>query len=387
MTSRNRGALAALASGLVMLAPVTACTRSGGQVAVDPSPVGGVVAVIRDGEPAPAVGEAGPPVVEAEAETELFAGAEGDVADDSAIWRNESAPERSLILAGNKADDGGIAVYDLSGRQLHYESLGKIGNIDVLSDYRLGDRAVVLVGVNDRSDDTVRLWSLDPGTGRLSPVTAEAIPTVTPNYGFCLGRSADGDRAFAVVTQENGGRVEQYELVGDTGKVSARLVRTLELGTQSEGCAVDDARGVLYVAEEDVGIWRYPLDPAAGGDRTPVDQVGDGHLVADVEGVSLARGGDGDGVLVASSQGDSTFAVYDLDGGNSYLGSFQVRAGGTVDGVSETDGLAVHAGSFGPRYPGGLLVVHDGVNRHDDQDEPVSNLKLIRLDRVVSLAP
>jgi 3-phytase len=160
------------------------------------------------------------------------------------------------------------------------------------------------------------------------------------------------------------------------------------VGSQAEGCVVDDVTGALYVAEEDVGIWRYDVDPGGGSGRTSVDEVGAGRLHADVEGISLARGEEGRGALVASSQGDSTFAVYDLGRSNTFLGSFRVHRTGQVDGVSETDGLAVAAGDFGPRFPNGLLVVHDGENHgQEDEDEPVSNLKLIRFDQVMALTP
>jgi 3-phytase len=308
------------------------------------------------------------------------------VADDPAIWRDDRHPERSLVLGDDKSDPGGVAIYDLGGKIVHYEQTGRIGNIDLRDGYRLGDRTVILVGANDRSGDRIRLWALDPDARSLTSLEAHKLHSISENYGFCLGRSKNGKQMYAFVSQENTGKMEQYELIDVDGKLDAKMVRAFAVGSQAEGCVVDDATGSLYVAEENVAIWRYDVDPGTGTDRDRIDKVGDGHLTADIEGISTTRGGDGHGVLVASSQGDSTFAVYDLDS-HAYRGSFRVQRSGDVDGVSETDGLAVAAGDFGPDFPNGLLVMHDGENHKDDQDERVSDFKLVRLDRVVALIP
>ncbi len=79
-------------------------------------------------------------------------------------------------------------------------------------------------------------------------------------------------------------------------------------------------------------------------------------LVRDVEGLTIYYGEDGNGYLVASSQGNNTFAIYDRAGSNSYLGSF------AVEDVEETDGIDVTNVPLGEDYPAGLLVVQDGSN-------------------------
>lgn len=327
--------------------------------------------------------------VSATAETVTFPGATGDVADDVAIWRNAAQPERSLVVADDKSDNGGVAVHRLDGSLAHYERTGKIGNID-LRTVGLDGRSVILVGANDRSNDTLRFWALNPDQGTLAPLEARALGTLPSNYGFCLGHDASYSHTYAFTSSETG-TMEQYELWVNSGRVDATKVRTFEVGSLVEGCVVDDTSGSLYVGEEDVGIWRYDVDPASGSRRTEIDRVGSGHLTADVEGLSAVRGPDGRGVLIASSQGDSTFAVYGLDGDRRHVGSFRVNGdngtggNGNVDGVSETDGLAAAAGDFGPAYPRGLLVVHDAVNQKPDGgEEPSSNLKFARLDQVIA---
>jgi 3-phytase len=95
-----------------------------------------------------------------------------------------------------------------------------------------------------------------------------------------------------------------------------------------EGCVADDELGYLYVGEEAVGIWKYQAEPDADLGRTRVDTVGPGgNLFADVEGLTIAYGNDGKGYLIASSQGNNTFAIYRREGANSYVKSFRIIAG------------------------------------------------------------
>jgi 3-phytase len=325
--------------------------------------------------------------VAASAETVVMPGASGDVADDMAIWRNPEHPEQSLIIGDNKADSGGgLAVYRLDGSLVHYERTGKIGNVD-LRLAGVGDSAVVLVGANDRQSNTVRFWSLDPGSGTLTSLDARALPTGAANYGFCLGRDPSAAHTYAFVTARDSGLLEQYELWAHDGKIDAIKMRSFDVGSISEACAVDDTTGSLYVAEERAGLWRYDVDPATGSKRTQIDRTGGGHLTPDVEGVTVVRGADGHGYLLVSSQGDSTFATYDADGEHAYRGGFTVTGGGEVDGASVTDGLDAVPGDFGPNFPHGLLVVHDEQNLSPSGgNEPASNLKLVRLDAAVPLS-
>ena len=76
-------------------------------------------------------------------------------------------------------------------------------------------------------------------------------------------------------------------------------------------------------------------------------------LVPDVEGVTLLTDGPAR-YLIASSQGDSAFPVWRVDGAEPvYQGRFSVAANGHIDAVTGTDGIA--AG-------GGLIVVQDDVD-------------------------
>src|SRR4029079_7123855 len=142
-----------------------------------------------------------------------------------------------------------------------------------------------------------------------------------------------------------------------------KRVRQINVGTQLEGCVADDELGYLYVGEEDVGIWKYPAEPDAHVERVKVDGVGTGgNLVADVEGLTIAYGSDGKGYLIASSQGNNTFAIYRREGDNTYVKSFRIVAGNTVDNVTETDGIHVTTANLGPLFPNGVFIAQDGAD-------------------------
>jgi 3-phytase len=311
--------------------------------------------------------------VTASVETEPVAGS-GDAADDPAIWVHPTDPSQSVIIGTDKAN-GGLAVYSLDGRQLQYLNTGEVNNVDLRYDFPLGNERVALLIASDRSNNTVAVFRLNAGTRQLSPVTARNNRSGLDVYGACMYRSASSGAYYAFVTEEGGGGVEQYEIRPDGDGVSLNRVRTLSLGDQSEGCVADDLTGALYIAEEDEGIWRYGAEPSAGSERRRIDSTsGSGHLDADVEGLSIFYAGPTEGYLIASSQGNDSYVIYDR-ATNAYVGTFRVQDG-AIDAINDTDGLDVTNRALGPAFPNGLFVAQDGSNR-DGSREGRQNFKLV----------
>ena len=144
-------------------------------------------------------------------------------------------------------------------------------------------------------------------------------------------------------------------------------MRSLDVGDETEACAVDDTHGRLYVSEEPVGIWLYGAEPSAGGRRSLVDASdGTGHLTADVEGLAIYQAARGDGYLIASSQGSDEFVIYKRRS-NNYVGAFRI-VDGPIDGVSNTDGIDVTSVALGSDFPEGLFVAQDGDNDSSNQN-------------------
>jgi 3-phytase len=272
-----------------------------------------------------------PSVVRPFAETPSLANGTGDDADDVAIHPS------GYVIGTDKSDEGGLEVYDRNGRRLQQLQLGKANNVDL--------RGSTVVASN-RTRDGVDVLSFEGG--RL--VLLRSFTVAFEPYGICLSGET------VVVTASGAGRVEQFSLTGEP------LRRLSGIEGQSEGCVADEVRGVIYVAEEERGIWRFAADATATSAGTLIDTV-QGNLAADVEGLTLVKGH-----LIASSQGDDRFAIYRDD---KFVHSFRIAESGTIDRVSGTDGVDANEALD-------LLVVHDSENEGGES----SNYKYVRLSEL-----
>jgi 3-phytase len=286
-----------------------------------------------------------------------------DAADDPAIWRNPRAPGKSLIVATDKK--AGLNVYALNGDLISSYPAGRVNNVDLR---QVGRRVIVVASDrNDKANGKLAVFDLDPQSGTLKPI---GILPVGPGeaYGVCLSKPARGPlTAFLVM---KAGDIRQVEL--DLGATpTATVVRSMKLATQSEGCVVDDRNATLYVGEEDVGIWKFGARRTDAVEPVSVAKADGQRLVIDTEGLALAQEGARGGYLIASSQGDSAYAVWRL-ADLSYAGRFRITANGAIGGTSETDGIEASTASF-PGYPGGLFIAQDGDNLPAAQ-----NFKLVR---------
>jgi len=309
----------------------------------------------------------------------------GDVSDDTAIWVDRADPSNSVVIADNKArSGGGIGLFDMRGQLLQFRAEGMMGNVDLRGDFPLSGSPVVLVGANNRATNTLALWTLNTTSRRVSPIAAGRIATTAPNYGLCMYHSKRTGKFYAFVTPGEAGSIQQFELLDNgAGRVRANLVRTLPIDSITESCVADDDLGHLYIGQEDVAVWKYGAEPDAGSTRSSVDTAGDGRLVADIEGMTIAYGDNEAGYLFVSSQGNSTIAVYERRGDNAFVKGFRVVANGDIDAVTGTDGLDVTSRDVGPGFESGVLLVHDGSNASGR----TSNIKYVPLDAVVELAP
>ncbi|QTN20050.1 phytase [Brevundimonas sp. AJA228-03] len=295
-----------------------------------------------------------------------------DAADDPVIWAGTGpvtvmgTTTPGLVVGTDKK--AGLYAYGLDGAILQFLPEGLLNNVDAVEGLSVDGRPQLLLGASDRTPGRtgVSLYLFDPaGTGQngIRPWGAIATDVVEP-YGFCFARL--GTEVHAILVGHEG-EVRQFVVTADArGRPVSREVRRFEIGSISEGCAADPATDTLYLAEENVGVWRYGLGAASGDARTLVQPIAPGILVADAEGLTTITDGEAR-YLIGSSQGDSTFPVWRIDGAApAWVGRFVVRDG-TIDGVTGTDGLAAWSGAIGP-FPHGLVVVQDDVNDVGNQN-------------------
>ena len=289
----------------------------------------------------------------AAAETQAVATVALDSADDPEIWVDAKDSGRALIFATDKK--AGLYVYDLTGRQVQFLPVGPMNNVDLRSGLKIDGLPETVIAASDRVKGGAALFKLDPVTLQTTAWGFVAMPT-SEAYGFCMGITKANQLTFIMVGKN--GDVTQSVITSENGHPKASLVRQFAVGTQSEGCVLDDITGRLYIAEENVALWQYSLDPASGTARTAVEALPSQKLVADIEGLTLLREG-AQTFLIASSQGDSAFAVWRVEGDTpSYQGRFSVYPGHGIDAVTGTDGVAALGGQVGP-YGKGVVVMQD----------------------------
>ena len=298
-------------------------------------------------------------------------------ADDVAVWIHATDTAKSTIIGTSKNSSSALRVYDLEGNQIQSVVSGKVNNVDLRYNFPLGSEDVAILIGSNRSNDSIAIFAIDSDTGLLQNAASRTISTGMNVYGAAMYVSPVTGDYFAFVTSESGD-VQQWKLFDDgAGKVDAELVRSFDVGGQSEGIVADDVAGVLYVAEENRGIWRYSAEADGGSTRTLVDSTGAGNLDADVEGLTIYYAGAQGGYLLASSQGSDEFAVYRRDAGNSYVGNFEIIAANGIDVVSNTDGIDVTNVALGTAFPEGMFVAQDND----------ANFKLVQWNAIAAAFP
>jgi 3-phytase len=361
----------------------------------------------------------------------LYADDDAD-ADDPAIWIDEDDPEDSLVIT--TAKEAGLYVYDLGGDELQHvdprpapgedDAPGRYNNVDLISDFKLDGERVDLAVASDRGMDNLGIFKIedgeledvtDPDAGWIFSDSQAEINEEHTTYGLATFQNRSG--AYVLVSRNAESEVALLKLKAEGEEVTWEKVRTLHLPAdfdlpggeswkpcddtgqdpQVEGMVVDKATGTAYLGQELVGIWKIGADlkgepelvdtaiefglPGTYDPETdectygPNPGYGGDFIHTDIEGLTIYSTGRGKGYLLASSQGDNTYAVYDLKGDNDYLGSFAIESG-DVDATQHSDGADVVNASL-PGYPGGLLVVQDGDNTPEGTDESSTDFKFI----------
>lgn len=320
---------------------------------------------------------------------------DGDAADDPAFWLNESSPENSLIIATNK--QGGLMAYDLNGTELQYLNEGEPNNVDIIQSVAdTNGESFALAAASNREFNTITLYKIQQATESQSPIVqldavgdnvhqevAQLASQLNEVYGLCTHQSADGTPY--VFINGKSGDIEQWRLTVNESGIEGTIVRRLKVNSQPEGCVVDDSTATLYVGEEDVGVWKFSADESADTAGEMIIAVDGKQLVADAEGITIYNNGTVN-YLIVSSQGNHTYAVYNIDESYQYVGSFALVADDEngLDGASETDGIHAVSALIGDLFPNGFFIAQDGFNVDADYQYQNQNFKLADWNDVVA---
>lgn len=322
---------------------------------------------------------------------DLGANREADV-DDPAIYYNQNNPAKSIVIGTKK--NSGLSVYNLDGEEVQSIDPGNVryNNVDIINNFNVGGGAVDLAIASDRNNDSLSIFQINPGSQSLTNITSTQLSNNNASifgvddrdrsaYGLAAYKSVADGKSYVYVTQNDGNQIAQLELKGDgTGNVTADVVRTLTVPEgrgKAEGLVIDKDTGTLYVGQENFGIYKFDAEVDGNDEFSVVDSIanGSGELTGDVEGLSIYYGDNGKGYLIASSQGSDSYATYDRQGDNQFLGSFEIGGGNGVDGVQATDGIDISNRDFGGDFANGIVVVQDGQNENN-----TTNLKYVSFE-------
>lgn len=303
------------------------------------------------------------PLISADIETDSVAG-KGDAADDPAIMHTANG---TLWIAGTDKQQG-LRIYDTQGKQIHFLDRGRVNNVDSLA---LSDNRFLLAATN-RTTRSIDIFLAEPDNNYIEFIHAIDLSLEDP-YGLCMGKNDQNQPV--VFAGDSEGLVQHWLLNSDFR--GGKLLAEYAFDSQTEGCVYDVLSGQLYVGQEDKGIWK--INPISG-DMQLIETMAQGNLVADVEGLDIYYGDQQ--YLIASSQGDNSYVVYQLTPWKM-LSKFRIgpNTDTGLDGASETDGLAVSALAM-TAYPQGILVVQDGRNRSPAGNQ---NFKIINWQKIDKL--
>ena len=279
--------------------------------------------------------------------------------DDMCIWIHPN-PSLSTVIGSDKVAYK-LFVYDLSGNTIQTISVpGKPGNIDVRYNFPLSGELVDIVGYNDRDNSKIVLFKVDQTNRTLTQVANfDAGNWPHEIYGFCLYRSPNNGKYYAIASGTSS-QIRQWELVdagnGTIGGIEKRTwINDYGSNDLTEGMVADDETAKLYAANEGAGIYEYDADP---GVPNPVGQLiaptGLNGLTQDVEGIAIYYAANGQGYLLASSQGSDDFKVYERQEPHNFVKTFSAHSTKTTDGIDVTNL------SLGSAFPQGIFAAHNG---------------------------
>ena len=301
-----------------------------------------------------------------------------DAADDIAIWVNPTDASKSLIVGTNKKS--GVALYDLSGKQVFFLESGRVNNVDL----RQIDETII-IGSN-RTLNTLDVYRLNPQTPSLTFAGQFPVGREEP-YGACMYDGGPDIGLVAYIAFKDG-EIRSWKIRSTPdGKVTAEPGPGTNVGAQAEGCVADDSEGTLFVGVEEVGIFAMDAKAPRFDQAFQIDTIGDvSNLVADVEGLTLYYGQDGKDYLLASSQGDNTYMVYDRFPPYAFRTKFRIgpNTDKGIDGAEETDGIDVTGLALGPDLPNGVFIAQDGFNTDPAANQ---NFKLVDWREIARLIP
>lgn len=289
-------------------------------------------------------------------------------ADDPAIWIHPTTPAQSVVIGTDKETNGGLYVWDMTGKQIQYIALSRPNNVDVRYGLRVGGQLIDIAVTNSRSNPKqLKVYKINPNDGTLTDVTTGSgilTPELDDPYGVCLYQRPSDGAMFVIESTQSGAKsnLHQYRLTDDgNGKVKGTYVRTFGNNTirkYVEGLVADDELGYVYASDETYAIRKFEADPARGNDDQITAFGFDDGITGDREGLAIYKCPNGLGYLLVSNQSGTDVKVYRREGDAGDPHKHTLLTTIKTNGSSSTDGLDVTNRPAAEPFSKGFLVTH-----------------------------
>lgn len=291
--------------------------------------------------------------------------------DDPCIWINPADAAKSLIIGTDKDTDGGLYVYDLTGKIVgKSETLLRPNNVDIAYGLTIDGKKYDVAITTERERNMMRIFSIPD----MKPLDNGGIPVFEGEaergpMGIAIYTRPSDKAIFAIVGRKfgpSGSYLWQYRLGGANGVATAQVVRkfgSFSAKKEVEAIAVDNELGYVYYCDETVGIKKYMADPDAKNDNV-LAFFGTQGFVSDHEGIALYKTGAKTGYLLVSNQQANTFMVFPREGANGNANNHPLLAEIPTSTI-ECDGADATSVNLGGSFPKGMLVaMSNGMTFH-----------------------
>ncbi|MEP4889307.1 MAG: phytase [Aliiglaciecola sp.] len=236
------------------------------------------------------------------------------------------APESSLV-AGKSAlpimhngeqywlltsEAQGILLVDGQGQTLS-SFAGNMEMLDWRNNIQIGNKTLGLITTNDNNNQQILVLGLDWQSKQLSLLSSLSHPEGQVE-ALCWYQMPQGHLSVFIADAQ--GKVEQRIVVdGKTQSLVDVPVHEFIGTLETKNCGVDDDAGILYLVEENIGLWQYPADPEAELVRDLVAAVKPfGQLEGEITHVDVLDNGD---VLLSTPEQQGVWHIHGQDHNNT----------------------------------------------------------------------
>jgi 3-phytase len=296
------------------------------------------------------------------------ASVKGD-ADDPAIWIHPANPSQSVVIGTDKEDDGGLYVWDMTGKQIQFMPLANPNNVDIRYGMKVGGQLIDIAVTNSRANPKqIKVYKISPLDGTLTDITINGgilTPQLADPYGICLYQRPSDGAMFVIESTQSGAKanLHQYRLEDDgTGKIKGTYLKAFGNNTIKsfvEGLVADDELGYIYASDETHAVRKYYADRDLGKDDQIVAfAMGDG-ISGDREGLAIYKCAGNTGYLLLSNQSGTDVKVYRREGDDGDPHKHTLLTTVKTTGSSQTDGLDVTNRPTSSQLSKGFLITHN----------------------------